>query len=381
MAQAQIQVEKRFFCPMASLPFIFEESQKLALAGPNGERFEVQRDTDDAGRLVCSVRLPTTVSQKRKRMLEQIAEGRMPEGSGPRGDAHFQELDKEQYDSYVDEEGLLKGGALPLLQHLPQSIQDFVVETSEQSFQVAEKALRLLRWRAGLSGSPSVLNLHNYFTWSDDGADWHAIWNGNTIDISFERFAPIKDEFVDFVEKAIRDGRSEPLARELFREAEALRLENPRSSLLMLVTAAEVGVKQLITASVPETHWLIENLQSPSIVGLVQHCLPSLPIQTSFRGKSICPPPEALLEEIESAVQARNRVTHRGEKPPDRESMERKSAAVSDFLWLLDYYQGDAWAINHLSHVTLRAVLTNSSDEGKGEIRPARQPHQPISAR
>ena len=362
MTQAQIQVEKRFFFPKASLPFIFDESQKLAFAGPNGERFEVQRDTDDTERLVCVVRSPTTVSQKRKSMLEQIAEGRMPEGSGPR-EGHFQESEKEQYDSYVDEEGLLKGGALPLLQHLPQSIQGFVVETSEQLFQVAEKALRLLRWRAGLPGSPSVLNLNNLLTWSDDGADWHAIWNGNTIEISLERFSPIKDEFVDFVEQAIRDGRSEPLARELFREAEALRLENPRSSLLMLVTAAEIGVKQCITASVPETQWLIENLQSPSIMHLVQYYLPSLPVQTSFREQSICPPPETVLQEVEGAVYARNRVTHQGAEPPDRESLDRKFAAVSDLLWLLDYYQGDAWAINHLSHATIEAVLHTSSDK------------------
>jgi hypothetical protein len=63
----------------------------------------------------------------------------------------------------------------------------------------------------------------------------------------------------------VTSSQREPVAHELWREAWNLRHTNPRSSLVIGVAAAEVGLKQLIAASVPDAASLVENIPSPPL--------------------------------------------------------------------------------------------------------------------
>jgi hypothetical protein len=154
------------------------------------------------------------------------------------------------------------------------------------------------------------------------------------------------------------DGVEEPMGRGLYREANSLRTQNPRSALLMLVAAAELALKQTISTLLPETQWLIENLPSPDLVTLADY-LPNLPAKCTLGGR-VLPLPANCRKELMAAVHARNQLAHRkpAALPPD--SLARKFRAVNDLLWLLDYYCGRDWALEHMSPET-RAELTSTS--------------------
>jgi hypothetical protein len=126
--------------------------------------------------------------------------------------------------------------------------------------------------------------------------------------------------------------------------------ENPRSSIVLAVAAAEVGFKQFAVKAVPETEWILENLQSPPLITMLKKFLWS---------KLVLPPkntvpavPKSIIKELESAVSVRNKIVHKGVKELKGTSVESVIAAVRDLLYFLDALEGrdQSWPISHMSH-------------------------------
>lgn len=145
---------------------------------------------------------------------------------------------------------------------------------------------------------------------------------------------------------------TQPLCHELWREAWNLQYSRPRSSLVLGVAAAEVGLKQLVAALVPHAESLVEHVPSPPLDVMIRKIMPDLPIRSGIDPSRLCP--TSLRKQLVAAVEARNMVVHRGATPTV--NLWTALHSVREFLYLLDLHAGHDWAESHLSEGT-RAAL------------------------
>ena len=59
--------------------------------------------------------------------------------------------------------------------------------------------------------------------------------------------------------------------------------------------------------------------------------------------------PKPLLVTLDQAVEARNRIVHRGDLPPKDEDTAAILVAANDLLYLLDWFSGHDWALAFVS--------------------------------
>ena len=157
------------------------------------------------------------------------------------------------------------------------------------------------------------------------------------------------------IEKFVREGVTEPLGHELYREAWHQQHENPRSALILGIAAAEVGFKYYVGALVPEAQWLVENVPSPPLGKMLRKYLPTLPAKLTVQGKAPLLP-SAIVKDIEEGVELRNKVAHVGTVALTYERLEEILLAIKDLLWILDYYSGFQWALEHVRTETQAAL-------------------------
>jgi hypothetical protein len=148
-------------------------------------------------------------------------------------------------------------------------------------------------------------------------------------------------------------GGDEPLAHQLFNDAWNLRYTNPRASLVVAVAAAEVGLKKVIGLIVPDAQWLLEEIQAPPIGKMLRKYIPTLKVKSSLTGKQVVPPSK-LIEKLEDAAKARNKIVHIGEKAPEYKELEEMLDAIHDFLWVCDMYRGQLKNASFISDHVLK---------------------------
>jgi hypothetical protein len=223
-------------------------------------------------------------------------------------------------------------------------------------FQKIESVLRqagaVLRWRFGLSGYDPVFKDTSVTAQLADGRplDLHLIPQSAMGDDG----ATIEQGGLSAVAELVTSSQREPVAHELWREAWNLRHPNPRSSLVIGVAAAEVGLKQLIATLVPDAKSLVENIPSPSLDTMIRKVLPELPVRADVEpGRRA---PRHLRTAIIAAVEDRNRIVHLGAMP--RCDLREALLAIREFLYMLDLYSGHSWA------ATLLTVKTQSAMAG-----------------
>lgn len=198
-------------------------------------------------------------------------------------------------------------------------------------------------------------NLKGYC--SNDGESWREISMLRGLKISYEIPTgplPPADVICKDVIELIKTGTQEPLGHQLFREAWSERKTRPASALVIGVAAAEVGFKKLVGSLVPQAQWLVDEVPTPFLGRMLRRFLPTLPVKFRFQGKSICPP-NVLLNQLDEAVDRRNKLVHAGQPPPDGDELDSMLRAVSDFLWICDVYAGQGWAHEYISAGTRTA--------------------------
>ena len=221
-------------------------------------------------------------------------------------------------------------------------------------FQKIESVLRhagaVLRWRFGLSGCDPVFKDTSVTAQLADGRplDLHLVPQSAMGD---DR-AAIEQGGLSAVAELVTLSQREPVAHELWREAWNLRHRNSRSSLVIGVAAAEVGLKQLIAALVPHAKSLVENIPSPPLDTMIRKVLPDLPIKADIEPARRAP--RHLRTAIIAAVEDRNRIVHLGAMP--RCDLREALLAIREFLYLLDMYSGHAWAATLLTEKTQSAL-------------------------
>jgi hypothetical protein len=137
------------------------------------------------------------------------------------------------------------------------------------------RAVCVLRWRTGTTGHHDPVRNSRGLHWSDDAQTWKLVPGYLKLQIDYGILSSkmsdgLRASFMHFL---IESGSSEPLAHELFHEAWNQRTDSPRSSLLIAVAAAEVGIKSLVSELVPNTKWLAFNAPTPPLTRMLKEYL------------------------------------------------------------------------------------------------------------
>ena len=215
--------------------------------------------------------------------------------------------------------------------------------------------VRLLRWRTGLIQSTIEPIVTNKDFISVDESRWLCVSAARSLTLSFIPTPPqVVSTIAEQVVQLAEQGIDEPLGHQLYREAWQLRESNSRAALVIAVAAAEVGLKKVIGTLVPEAQWLLEEIQTPSFSKMLRKYIPTLKVRSRLTGKSVLPP-SGLLNLLDEAVKARNKIVHAGAEPPNREEFGQMLDAICDFLWVCDMYAGQLKVVDFISTGTLSA--------------------------
>ncbi len=239
------------------------------------------------------------------------------------------------------------------LSKLPSSVQDLVDQAYKELVKFINQVVGTVCWRHAQK-APIYSYKVDRMMWSMDGKDWRMA----PVDFVLSDYRPayLHQNFVIDTVNSINNDQTEPLGHELFREAWIQKDTNPRSSLVIGVSALETGVKDLIIYLVPEADWLIKNLSSPPIYRIIKEYLPNLPVKLKVNDK-VVRPSDAIVETIRNWSNKRNNLVHGKEQEIKAIELKEFLLLVGDILYLCDFYRGFDWAYEHISPDT-RAKLT-----------------------
>jgi hypothetical protein len=264
-----------------------------------------------------------------------LLENRLPDGHEPIGDSPLAE--------HIDQEGNIEPGYVIALWPMPLAMRDFIGQIERELVAAASAVVGILRWRARSLGPPRPLSWGRT-EWSTDGSEWHWMPVDTGLVLGADDRLELTTAAVADIRELIAEDRGEPLGHALFREAWSQRRGNRRSSLLLAIAALEVGVKEYITACVPDAEWLALNLPSPPVAKMLAEYLPTL---TPPDGDGLAEPDTETLAVLRKANDVRNRLAHRGSDVP-AETLEPTLRAVRNVLWTLDVALGHEWAKGHM---------------------------------
>jgi hypothetical protein len=318
--------------------------------GPN------ETETEDSLDSVALTEFEHEVPADLVGILITLSEGRVPAGFKPPRSWVTYHLGPS-----LHTEGFAIEGSMPALRWLPAEMQVILEGLEKAASEAARRVVDLIRLRVGkLAGSHSPITLE-LFEWSTDGSRWSTVpWD---VEIhEDERLGVVlgPDQIRD-VQAMANEQFDLPFAHVLLREAWELRTTNPRSSILLGIAGAEIGIKQAIQTLVPDASYLVEKLSMLPVVDLMHNYVPMLPVRLTFSGEepSI---PKWVRTVIGNGVEDRNKLAHRplgGTEIAEKlefGSLTRLLRAVHDLLMLLDYYCGSEWAADLLSGETRAAM-------------------------
>ncbi len=250
--------------------------------------------------------------------------------------------------------------------------RSFLRDTMGTLYTNVVRSITILRWRCGLTEGPPHPFRNVKLEYSTDGESWLNApdFRKFELHVSYSVNRQLGPQIGKEVVELIKTQTEEPLGRQLFREAWALKNANPRSALIIGVAAAEVGFKRLVGYLVPHSEWLMDEIQTPSLEKMLHSFLPTLPVNAQFKGK-VLRPPRILLKQLTEAVKCRNKAVHVGQAPPNKTELVQMLRAISDFLWICDLYSGQAWVGEHISVETLKSWEDEVTAGGKGKAKKA----------
>jgi hypothetical protein len=283
-----------------------------------------------------------------------LAEGRLPEGTPASALPNWRR--------YQEADGRLKTDTLLPKSGLPEGMRSLIDQVRADLYESARRATFVLRWKHALAGPHNPFRSHGLGAeWSLDGSAWYLLpgdtgLRGEPVPYVYP-FPEVQHEL-----QALLDaGADEPIAHQLFREAWDNRFRNRRSALVIGVAALEVGVKAFLARLVPSSEWLVINLPTPPIKRILSEYLPSLQLPDGVEGPAKSPP-RRLLELVDKAVGTRNRIAHATGEDIDYDRLEGMLLGIREVLWILDYYSGSRWAVDHLGEQTAEEFgLTSES--------------------
>lgn len=294
---------------------------------------------------IASIDVPTDI----KNMLDRLAVGLMPE------DFVLPSKFTNDKEFNVSKDGAIKPGTNPPVSLYSKTFQNFEGEINSILSEYIRKVAKVIRWKLGLPGSHKSVGITLGMNWSLDGIEWFGMPHAFTLKLGMEFPKPIRGQLYNEIELLLRKGESEPLGHELFLEAWEQKYNNPRSALILGITAAEVGIKQCVAKLVPDAQWLVDNLPSPPITKLLFTYLPELPAKLKIDDR-VLPPPKKIRKIIAEGVELRNKAIHLGHEELNKDELEELLLSVRDLLYLLDFYCGFTWTTQNIRPETRIAM-------------------------
>lgn len=305
---------------------------------------------------LCVASVEQEPSTKVRAMYESLAQRGLPEG-------HRVPADWDD----VTADGLIKEGHRLPMMYMPRALQDDAKRVYERLCGEANRVVRMLRWRFAAEMEYRPIAFPDYY-WSFDNKVLHSM--PHSTDVAWGLGVTELPSAVVIgaeVGKLLEVGAIEPFAHVLFGEAWQQRHENPRSAIVMGISAAEVGFKQFASQAAPVTAWLMENVPSPPLISMVWDYLPILLGALPVTKPLLAPPrddkgrPNGILAKaLLDGVAIRNKVVHAGGETIKGETVERVLKGVADLLWLLDFLKGFEWALEHVSEITVQEWTVTS---------------------
>lgn len=302
--------------------------------------------------IYCEAVAKKEISDGVARILERLQNHQMPEGFRkplPESPAH-----PDLYPN-VDENGNIRPKSTPSIVLFPDDFKSFYLDVLDELTESIRRSVKILRWRLGARGSHSPTESTLGMVWSQNGRTWRKMPFDIIVNLEFQLRPRLSEAQLQDIKNLIRRGDQEPLAHELFLEAWELRNTNPRSSLVVGIAAAEVGIKQCISKLAPDAKWLADNSPSPPIMSILKNYLPMLPAKLRIRDR-ILPPPKSIRTALSKGVELRNKTTHVGQDAPPGKDLEELLLAIRDLLYLLDFYCGFKWSEENIRRETIEEM-------------------------
>jgi hypothetical protein len=295
----------------------------------------------------CEATSQETPSEECLLALRTLAKGKLPPG-GPEPETLLQM-------GSVEADGTLREGFRVPIKYLPASAVSFLSAAERRLSEYAESTTAVIRWRFGMPGRHRALSNPQYEI-EIDGQRTALPYVVPRLDRPLAP-QPYDAERKGWVQDFVASGGRQPLAHELYREAASQWQENPRSSLVVAVAAAEVGIKQAAAYLAPQTKWLLDELPSPPVAKILKDFLPTLRLPT-FNGQPLAPVKE-IRTNLQTAVEKRNDLIHTGLFDLTLDELSALLDAIKNLLWLLDVYAGHAWAFHHIDAGFQRPLLSS----------------------
>lgn len=248
----------------------------------------------------------------------------------------------------IDEEGNVPPSWGIPFKILPMKFQNFAAELHGQLYQVIGDFVRLLRWVQRTPGRHNPFALVE-FRWSSDAVNWYFMPVDASVRVSDSGGIDTSSTAIETIKSLYACGTREPLCHELLREAFDIASINPRSALLIGMSAVETGLKSYIGTLVKNSNVIFEHLQSPSVLTLSQEVIPSLHEELGVNrdGFPLAEHDKAVLRKW---VTQRNQVAHGRKIHVRADSLLDFLEFAQALLYKLDVYCGLSWAKKFASH-------------------------------
>ncbi|WP_247079493.1 hypothetical protein [Pseudohalocynthiibacter sp. F2068] len=248
----------------------------------------------------------------------------------------------------IDTSGKISPNNLVPWKVLPRFIQSFLDQKHKILSDLIRECVSTLRWAQCASGGHQPFGSIS-FKWSDDGTEWHRLPRNTQVSVieasPLDTAAPAIEHFTNLVV-----GKTEePLAHELMREAIELSRTTPRSSLLIAVSALEIGLKEYVSHLIPNSRLVMEKMQSPSILKLIMEVIPA--IQHATRSQltiEYFPLSDENKKYLQKWISQRNQIAHGPKDSVDSENLFEFLEFSRDLLYIIDFLTGHDWALKNL---------------------------------
>ena len=279
-------------------------------------------------------------SQEVAEICERFTNKRMPRGfKKPKQGV-------ERYD-YIDAQGNIANDHIPPLSLFPDSFRTFASDVKQELSNIIKETVRILRWRNNLRGAHNPVAATHGMSYSFDNNQYEAMPSDYFVKFSSPSVWKVSDSVCTEIQSLVKSKVNEPLGHELLLEAFGLQTANPRSALIIGMSAAEVGFKQCIGLLIPDAVWLANYVPSPPLPKMLSDFLPILPVKLKIQER-VLKPPKTIRTAIKKGVEARNGTIHAGIGSIQQEELDELLLCIRDLLYLLDFYCGHAWAIHNL---------------------------------
>lgn len=249
---------------------------------------------------------------------------------------------------------------LKIDKNIPEELKPLIDELYKEIPALIMQIFRILRWKRGTAKRSRPASYSN-LEYSVDGENWKTIPSQIFLKANwgFPQEIEISEEFRTNFINLLENDMEEPLAHELFCESWDQKENNPRSSLIIGIAAAETGFKDLVRTLTPDAAWLISELPSPPLIKMLEEYLPKLPTKFVIN-KKVLPPPQNIIKILRKGIKIRNDIVHGKSHEINPDTLSEILHAVRDLLYLIDIYSGNKWAEKRISIGTMREMIEMS---------------------